>query len=162
MQIYQFSIGGYWKFLDSHSNEFVGLWEKNMDAAKDFGVLAYTEKGHISQVRNLKTGEVFTAGEGDFENYFAFFLAHEIGTTKQVSKVRDCIPEEMGVYGINEPGEFIVVSEYNQNKSILGPYNYEEAMKKAKSQIMNAATGVIVKIYKAVNEVELVVNVKSL
>ena len=73
-----------------------------MDAAKDFGVLAYTEKGHISQVRNLKTGEVFTALVGDFKNYFAFFLAYEIGTTKQVSKVRDCTPEEMGVYGINE------------------------------------------------------------
>ncbi|YP_010844111.1 hypothetical protein PP427_gp255 [Salmonella phage KM16] len=158
MQIYQFSIGGHWKFLDSHSNEFVGLWEKNMGVAKDFGVLAYTEKGHISQVRNLKTGEIFTALEGDFENYYAFFLAHEIGTTKQVSKVRDCIPEEPN----QESGEFIVVSEYNQNKSVLGPYDYEEAVKKAKSQIMNGVLGVTVKIYKAVNEVELVVNVKSL
>lgn len=157
MQIYQFNVGGYREFIEVHSYDFVSAWEKNMGANKDFAVLAYTEEGHISQVRNLQTGEVFTALEGDFETYFAFFLVHEIGNGKQVSKVRDCVSEEK-----EESGEFIVVSEYNQNKSILGPYDYEEALKKAKSQIMNAVTGVTVKIYKAVNEVELTVNVKSL
>lgn len=162
MQIYQFNVGGYGMFVDVHGAEFVNMWEKHMEAAQDFIVLAYSEEGHITKVKNMKTGEVFTALEGDFENYFAFFLVHEIGNGKQVSVVRDIAPEEMGAYVIPEPGEFIVVSEYNQNKSILGPYNYEEAMKKAKSQITNAAIGVTVKIYKAVNEVELVVNVKSL
>lgn len=162
MQIYQFNIGGYGKFVDVHGPEFVNMWEKHMEAAQDFIVLAYSEEGHVTQVKNMKTGEVFTALEGDFENYFAFFLTHEIGNGKQVSVVRDIMLEEMGAYGISEPGEFIVVSEYNQNKSILGPYDYEEAMKKAKSQIMNAVSGVTVKIYKAVNEVELTVNVKSL
>ena len=164
MKIYQFNVGGYGQFVDVHGPEFVNMWEKNMEAAQDFIVLAYSKEGHITKVKNMKTGEVFTALEGDFKNYFAFFLVHEIGNGKQVSVVRDIVPEEMSAYGINENefGEFIVVSEYNQNKSILGPYNYEEALKKAKSQIMHGAIGVAVKIYKAVNEVELAVNVKSL